>query len=195
MAMLVTLEHFTVLDILGLTRVVSHVNTHWRAGAQHVCNLSSPSWIWNMLVEIPVILMSECYLSLPPTSAVEVIELVLSICLSEVVGLMLRLISMVQTYVVHYQPALCTTDMHCVHHGAQGGPTFLRWCTRAWTQSIVIWWFTMHIQIKVHNACSSVSTYTLVVRSVAFYWFGGAQGDVSLDVCLLPLWQLTLFNI
>ncbi len=43
----------------------------------------------------------------------------------------------------------------------------LRLCTRA--QSVVIRWFTTYIQIKVHNAASSVPTYTLVVHNVALY--------------------------
>ena len=43
----------------------------------------------------------------------------LSVCPSTFVGHMLWTTSMVQSYVVHRRPVLCTTDLHCAP-----------WCTR-----------------------------------------------------------------
>ena len=69
---------------------------------------------------------STVMLLLPPMSLVEVIESVVSVCVSVCIcgtyvvhhfdGTELRCAPL--TCVVHHQPALC--------HGAQGGPTFLR---------------------------------------------------------------------
>ncbi len=69
----------------------------------------------------------------------------------------------VQSYVVHQQPALYTTDLHCAPWWKVGVTpnlfaffagiygTYWKQTLFVWTQSIVIWWFTMYIQIKVHN--------------------------------------------
>ncbi len=82
----------------------------------------------------------------------------LSVRLSGYVGPTLCTTSLVQSYVVHHWPALCTTELCCASWRTREGYFFV-------------------------GSCSSLLVYTLVACNVALYWLGGTQ-----DIFGCTLW-------
>ena len=117
-------------------------------------------------------------------------------CLSGFVRATLCTTSMVQNYIVHRQPALCTGDLHCAQRGrlsvrSRGFHFFHFLSVRCVDSKQVVHkgtdtQYSIFVVDNEHanqgSQCSSVPTHTLVVHNVALSGLGGAQND---SACLL----------
>ena len=75
----------------------------------------------------------------------------------------------VQSYIMHHQPALCTTDLHCAPYRAQGGIHLFpenTWCDPSFSKKGIPYapWCTMHFN---GGQCSSVVHKVDLDRSIS----------------------------
>ena len=86
----------------------------------------------------------------------------------------------IQDYVVHHRPVLCTTNLR-LHHGAQGEPMSVR--SGGCPQHSIFVVDNKHA--NQGSQSSSVLTYTLVVHNVVLSQLGGAQGNFCCIFCCI----------